>query len=174
MKKYKIACDVDDVLGAFYPTMCRTFNKPELQVDIWDGIDGGDCAWIAKEFPKLYDDLYFWNTISRLSNPESINFEIDHYITSIPAHLHDIREKWLVDNGFPKRPLICTLGNKVDTMKALGIDVLIDDKPATIKAVREVGMIGIQFVPPYMSNYNKNDAHTITHLSQVNNILGIN
>ena len=168
---YRIACDVDDVLGAFYPTMCRTFRRPEEKVNIWDGSDGGDCAWIAEKFPELYDDLYFWSTISRLSNPESITFEIDHYITSIPPHLHDIREKWLIDNGFPKRPLVCTLGNKVDTMKALGINVLIDDKPATIKAVREAGMIGIQFVPPYMSDFDKDDPHTITHLSQVSKIL---
>ena len=95
------------------------------------------------------------------------------YITSIPTHLHDIREEWLIKNGFPKASLVCTLGNKVDTMKALGISVLIDDKPSTIKAVREAGLIGIQFVPPYMSNYNKNDEHTITHLSQVSKILDI-
>lgn len=167
----KIGCDVDDVLGAFYPTMCKTFNKPEIQVDIWDG--KGECSWIAEKFPDLYNDLSFWKTISRLSNPESINFEIDHYITSLPLHLHDIREQWLIDNGFPKRPLICTLNNKVDTMKALGINVLIDDKPSTVKAVRKNGMIGIQFVPPYMNNYDKNDKYTITHLSQVNDILSL-
>ena len=170
----RIACDVDDVLGAFYPTMCKKFNKPELQVNIWDGDLGGDCRWIAHKFPKLYDELPFWSTIEVLSNPSSINFEIDHYITSIPPHLHDIREKWLLDNGFPKRPLICTLGNKVDTMKALGIDVLIDDKPSTIKAVREAGMVGIRFVPPYMNQYNKfdkDDPYTIRHLSEVNNVL---
>jgi hypothetical protein len=173
MKKYKIACDVDDVLGAFYPTMCREFNKPEKQVNIWDGTDGGDCAWIAAEFPELYNNLEFWKTIPKISNPESITFNIDHYITSIPTFLHDIREQWLIDNGFPIRPLICTLDNKVDTMKALGIGVLIDDKPATIKAVREAGLIGIQFVPPYMNDYDKNDPYTIKHLSEVNKILGI-
>lgn len=169
----RIACDVDDVLGAFYPTMCRVFGKPEKQVDIWDGDNGGDCDWIAKKFPELYENLDFWRNISRLSTPESITFEIDHYITSIPPHLHDIREEWLIRNGFPKRPLVCTLNNKIDTMRALGIDILIDDKPATIQAVREAGMIGIQFVPPYMNNYNRNDDHTIRHLSEVNQILGL-
>lgn len=169
MKKFRIACDVDDVLGAFYPTMCKTFGRPERIVDIWDG--QGDCSWIAQKFPDLYNKLDFWKTISRLSTPESITFDIDHYITSLPAHLHDIREEWLLNNGFPKRPLVCTLNNKVDTMRVLGINVLIDDKPSTIKAVREAGFIGIQFVPPYMSAYNKNDEHTIKHLSEVNAIL---
>ena len=165
----KIALDVDDVLGAFYPTICERYNMPEIQTNIWDG--ECDCKWIAEKFPNLYDELTFWSKISRLSNPNSITFEVDHYITSIPPHLHDIREKWLMDNGFPKRPLVCTLNNKVDTMRALGITVLIDDKPSTIKAVREAGFIGIQFVPPYMNHYNENDEYTIRHLSEVNNIL---
>lgn len=169
MKKFRIACDVDDVLGAFYPTMCRTFGRPEYQVNIWDG--NGACSWIAQKFPELYENLDFWKTISRLSNPESITFDIDHYITSLPAHLHDIREEWLLNNGFPEKPLVCTLNNKVDTMKVLGINVLIDDKPSTIKAVREAGLIGIQFVPPYMNAYDKNDKYTIKHLSEVNGIL---
>jgi hypothetical protein len=167
----KIACDVDDVLGAFYSTLCRKHNMPEVQVDIWDGKVA--CSWIDSMFPELYEKLDFWSEIEILSNPGSITFEIDHYITSIPPHLHSIREKWLSDNGFPARPLICSLGSKVETMKSLGINVLIDDKPSTIKAVREAGMIGIQFVPSYMSDYDKNDLFTITHLSQVNKILNI-
>lgn len=169
MTEFKIACDVDDVLGECYPSLCRRFNRPELYVNIWDS--KVDNAWVDAKFPELFDELDFWKNISRLSNPESINFEIDHYITSIPAHLHDIREQWLADNGFPKRPLVCTLGNKVDTMKALGIGVLIDDKPSTIKAVREAGLIGIQFVPPYMNDYDEEDKFTIKHLSQVKYIL---
>jgi len=169
METFKIACDVDEVLGAFYPAICKKYNMPELQVDIWDGV--GVNKWVADKFPELYNDLDFWKSIPRLSNPSSINFEIDHYITSIPDFLHDIREQWLLDNGFPKAPLICTLENKVKTMKALGINVLIDDKPTTVQAVRRNGMIAFQFVPPYMSNYDKTDPFTITHLSQVNGIL---
>lgn len=171
MKNFKIACDVDDVLGACYPALCKHFGKPELKINIWDS--KVENAWVDAKFPDLFEDLNFWRNIKPLSTPGSINFEIDHYITSIPAHLHDIREKWLLKNGFPVRPLVCTLNNKVDTMKALGIDILIDDKPSTIKAVREAGMIGIQFVPPYMTDYDKNDEHTITHLSEVNKILDL-
>jgi len=29
MKKFKIACGVDDALGEFYPTMCGAYNIPE-------------------------------------------------------------------------------------------------------------------------------------------------
>lgn len=169
MKKFKIACDVDDVLGECYPSLCKWFNKPEKHINIWDG--EVENAWVNELFPNFFMEKRFWRTISRLSNPNSINFEIDHYITSIPDFLHDIREEWLIKNGFPEKPVICTLGSKVDTMKALGLNVLIDDKPSTIKAVRSEGMIGIQFVPPYMSDYDKNDPYTIKHLSQVKGIL---
>lgn len=169
MKKYKIACDVDDVLLQCYPAICKHFNKPERYIDIWDAEI--ENAWVNNIFPPFFNELEFWKNIPKLSNPESINFKIDHYITSIPAHLHDIREECLLKHGFPKKPLVCTLGNKVDTMKALGINVLIDDKPSTIKKVREAGLIGIQFVPPYMRNYDKNDPFTIKHLSQVPEIL---
>lgn len=162
---------MDDVLGAFYPTICKKLGRPEVAVMLWDGQVGGDCEWVADLFPALYSELDYWSTISVLSAPSSIDFEIDHYITSIPAHLHDIREKWLKDNGFPERPLICTLESKVKTMKALGITVLIDDKPSTIKAVRAAGMIGIQFIPPYMKDYDKEDPFTVRHLSEVTAIL---
>lgn len=165
----KIACDVDDVLGACYPYLCKVFNKPEKYINIWDA--EVENAWVDAKFPELFEKLDFWKNIPVLSSPGAINFEIDHYITSIPSSLHDTREQWLISNGFPKRPLVCTLGNKVDTMKALGINVLIDDKPSTIKSVREAGLIGIQFVPPYMSDYNKEDPHTIKHLSEVRKIV---
>lgn len=165
----RIACDVDDVLGAMYPHLCQKFDRPEKMIDIWDGEVAN--KWVGDLFPELYKDLELYSSIPRLSSPGAINFEIDHYITSIPTFLHNVREKWLEDNGFPDSPLVCTLGNKVDTMQALGLNVLIDDKPSTIKAVREAGMIGIQFVPPYMSVYDKNDPFTVKHLSQVGDIL---
>ena len=165
----KIACDVDDVLGAFYPTLCKEFGMPIKRVDIWDGKD--TCAWVAAKFPDLYDDLDFWRNIEVLSSPSLIKFEIDHYITSLPPHLHDIREKWLWDNGFPKKPLVCTLKNKAETMKALGIDVLIDDKPSTIQDVRDAGLIGIQFVPYYMTNYTNLCPMTTFRLDEVSDIL---
>lgn len=169
MENIKIACDVDDVLGAFYPSLCKALGMPELLVNTWDGTR--DCAWVAERFPELYDDEYFFADMMVLSNPKSITFDIDHYITSIPSKLHDIREDWLIRNGFPIRPLICTLGSKVESMKALGISVLIDDRPSTIKAVRDAGMIGIQFVPSYMNDYDESCPHTIKHLSQVEGII---
>jgi len=169
MREYKIALDVDDCLAGFYPAMCKKFNRPEFQVDIWDA--EVDCKWVAQKFPELYNNIGFWKHLPILSDPNSITFDVDCYITALPNSLGLLRKCWLNDNGFPDRPLICETGSKVDIMQSRGIDVLIDDKPSTIRAVREAGLVGIQFVPAYMNNYDRNDPHTIRHLSEVTNIL---
>lgn len=64
--------------------------------------------------------------------------------------------------------MVCTLVSKVETMRALGIDVLVDDKPSTVKEVIASGLIGLQFVPYYMTNYNERDRNIILHLAQTN------
>ncbi len=165
----KIALDVDDVLAAFYPEMCKRFNMPEIRTNIWDG--RGTCKWIAEAFPELYYEDSFWMDMGVLSNPQSITFDFDCYITSIPASLCDIREWWLKKHKFPDRPIICTQNNKLIRMKVEGINVLIDDKPSTIKEIRDGGLIGIQFIPYYMSNFDPKDMMSIRHLSEVPKLL---
>lgn len=164
MERFKIAIDFDDTIAQYYPHMCKHFKRPELKVDIWDGKLA--CKWIADEFPELYSNLEFWHSQPVLSSPRSITFEFDYYLTAFPEKLKWLRKNWLDRNGFPDKPIICT-ENKVKSMLDLGIDILIDDKPSTVKAVREAGMHAIQFVPPYMTNYDVNDKFTITHLSEV-------
>jgi 5'(3')-deoxyribonucleotidase len=169
MKKIKIALDVDDVLAAFYPSVCKKFNKPEIKTNIWDGKKS--CKWIADAFPDLWDDVDFWGNLNVLSYPQSITFDFECYMTSIDPTLGLVREAWLKRNGFPEKPLVCTLGSKIDEMKKRGLNMLIDDKPSTVKAVRKAGMYGIQFIPQYMSNYNDRDPFSIRHLSEVNQII---
>jgi hypothetical protein len=170
MERFKIALDVDDTIAGFYSHMCKQFKRPELRVDIWDG--KVDCKWIADEFPDLFSNLEFWNSQPVLSSPQSITFDFDYYLTAFPEDLKWLRRNWLLRNGYPDKPVICT-DNKVEVMLDLQIDVLVDDKPSTIKKVREADLIGIQFVPSYMNNYDKNDPFTISHLSQVPGVLNI-
>ena len=166
---YKIALDVDDVLAAFYPEVCKRFGMPEVKTNIWDG--KGTCKWIADKFPNLYYEKEFWENMGVLSNPLSITFDFECYITSIPDFLCEMRVEWLKRHGFPDKPVVCTNDNKLQRMKEEGIDILIDDNPSTIKEVREGGLIGIQFIPYYMSNYNERDPFSIRHLSEVNQIV---
>ena len=79
------------------------------------------------------------------------------------------RERWLKKNGFPDKPVIVS-DRKLETMKELGVTVLIDDKVSTIREVHEAGLCAIHFVPPYMIS-NEIEVNNIKHLSQVNEII---
>jgi 5'(3')-deoxyribonucleotidase len=169
-QRITVALDVDDVLAAFYPEMCRRFNKPELKTNIWDGKES--CKWVADEFPQMWEDCSFWANMNVLSYPQSITFEVTCYITAIDPKLCGVRKDWLIRNGFPDRPVFCTIDrSKLEIMEEQNIDMLIDDKPSTIQAVRKAGRYGIQFIPHYMSNYNDSDPFSIRHLSEVSQII---
>lgn len=166
---YSIALDIDDVLAQFYPAMCVRFNRPCLQVDIWDGINDENAAFVARNFHIIERNSKFWLNLDKLSRPEDITFQVDYYITSSPPALLELRKRWLQGFGFPQAQVIST-SNKIAEMRRLGVDVLIDDNNRTLRQVKEAGLIPIQFVPPYMRIIEE-DLNPITHLSQVPNIL---
>ena len=149
-----IALDVDDTLLALYPSLCKRFGKEPVHTNIWDG--EGACKWIANEFPLLYNvEDGFWENLEFLSNPKDIDFEFHCYITAIPHHLMESRRRNLKKLGFPDKPIICTEGSKLDAMREHGIDILIDDKPSTVREINESGdKTAIQFVPYYMTGHD--------------------
>jgi len=160
----KIALDIDDVLASFYPAICNRMGMPEKKVNIWDGEVA--CNWIVKAMPLVEYDIDFWKNLKTLSNPSSIDFNVDCYITSSPVHLITIRARWLLDNGFPERPIFST-SDKLGLMIDREIDILIDDKIPTIDLVNNSGKIGIQFKPPYMTEEISDKSKIITHLSEI-------
>ncbi len=167
MQQYSIALDIDDVLAQFYPAMCVRFNKPCQQIDIWDGL--GEAKFIADNVHIVNDNQRFWMGLNPLSRPEDITFKVDYYITSSPRMMLNTRRDWLRGNQYPAAPVIST-SEKIAEMRRLGVNVLIDDNTRTLDAVVAAGMIGIQFVPPYM-RIIRGDLNPITHLSQVPSIL---
>lgn len=167
-----VALDVDDVVLAFYPSICKKFGREVIHTDIWDGNEA--CKWIADEFPALYhNDNEFWESLEGLIEPHHIDFEFDYYITAIPDHLAPMRKKNLMDLGFPDKPILCTKGSKLKVMRDHGIDILVDDKPSTVREVNDSGdKIAIQFVPPYMNG--KDIYHprlTVHNISEVREII---
>ena len=167
MKTVKIALDIDDVLASFYQGMCEMYNQPEKHCDIWCPVAND---WIVKMFPEVELEPRFWMNLPRVSSPEAINFEVAAYITSSPQKMLKVREQWLENNRFPKAN-IYHAKNKSLLMKKLGIDVLVDDKISTVKAVNKAGLLGIQFKPPYMSQEYNDSSKVITHLSQVQQVI---
>lgn len=160
----KVALDLDDVIGAFYPRFCEWSNRPEIKTDIWDGKDS--CKWIADTIHKVDDDPAFWRSLKFLSNPNSINFHVEAYITASPEKMLLERAYWLFGRNFPEAPLIHSK-DKLEVMDRLDIDILVDDSPRTVNKVNEGGRIGIQFRPSYMENQIEDSSKVITHLSEV-------
>jgi|TARA_R110000851_G_scaffold146223_1_gene285848 hypothetical protein len=165
----KVALDIDDVLAGFYPGMCDKYDRPELKINIWDG----DFAakWVADNFSKIEANKFFWLGLPIISNPRAIAFEVECYITSSPKEMVNYRIDWLVQNGFPIRPVYHST-NKLETMRELGIDIIVDDKPSTVNSINQSeDKKALQFKPSYMSAEIEDKSKIITHLSQVNKFL---
>lgn len=165
--RFKIALDVDDVLAQFYPAMCKRFGVNVKQTNIWDPT--GPASVVAQNFHIIQYNKMFWLNLEKESLPEDIDFEVSCYITSSPPIMKSARQQWLEQHDFPPAPLIMS-SNKAQEMRVRGVDVLVDDKPDTIKSVRASGLIGIQYVPPYMNEILE-DGPVIRHLSQVMEVL---
>lgn len=164
----KIALDVDDVLAGF-TQHCHSYFGAELKgtFNFWsveDCIKRYGEGWLE----KVFSDEEFYRTLPILSPPEDINFDVECYMTSIPVHLKGVRERWLSDNGYPEAEVFVTM-NKIPLCKHMKIDVLVDDKPHTITALKGQGVRGIHFIPHY-AGFDPVGEH-ITNLNQLKKIL---
>lgn len=149
MRNKRIALDVDDVLAAFTPH-AHTFHGKELpnKLDYWSVPGMEERLGKGWFLDKLAQNNDFWKTIPVLSPATDIDFEIVCYISSFPIEMFHHRYKWLRDNGYPDAPLILA-SNKRDICTKLDIDILVDDKPETMKNLIGSGTRGIHFMTPY-------------------------
>jgi len=161
----RIALDIDDTLAQFYPAACKYFGKEVVQTDIWD-MDGY-ASFIPQNYEEILHNKKFWTNLEILSPPESINFDFFCYMTSLSVERFDERVRWIESNKYPNKPIIFT-EDKISMCLSLGIDVIIDDKPQTIEEARSVGILGILFRPPYMTDNGK---PCITDLREVTQFL---
>lgn len=170
MSKLKIAIDVDDVLCAFTPHAHAFHGVPMPEkVDYWSEqvMDARlGQYWFSKHIAPIEE---FWKTIPLLSKPEEIGFEIECYMSSFPPEMYEIRKEWLLVNKFPNVPLVVTT-NKLTTCKKMGIDVIIDDKPQTIREMNENGILGIHFYNHY-AGFDPVIPYVVFNLNQVKNFL---
>ena len=164
----KIAIDIDDVLAAFTPYSHTFFGKELSKCDYWsveemDKILGK--GWFSDKISKEVD---FWKDIPILSNPETIDFEFEYYISSFPIERYDERVWWLIKNNFPSKYLIHSM-DKLKVCKELEVEMLIDDKPETVRKFRENGLKALHFITPY-AGFNPVGEY-ITDLKQVKNYI---
>lgn len=163
-----IALDVDDVLLDFTPHVHQYFGVPLEKCDYWCEKTMNAKFGIGWFADVIAPNKNFWSTQPRLSDPKDINFEFHYYISAFPEDMMHIRKNLLLKYGFPDKPLVCAY-DKLSKCLELGVNVLVDDKPATIKKLVDTSVQGIHFITPYagfepVGNY-------VTSLNQVKNHL---
>lgn len=169
-KNYKCALDIDDILSAFTPHAHAFHNvRMDEKVDYWCERTMDERLgpkWFTGHIAHVEE---FWLTLPILSQPKDIDFEFECYISSFPAEMYELRKEWLLVNKFPDRPLVAA-SNKLEVCQRLGIGVLIDDKPATIKQFNDNGLKGIHFHNHYAAFAPVGD-FVVNNLNQVKNFL---
>ena len=143
-----VGCDLDDVIFDFTGSYEKRFNT-KLS-NYWNGDYN-----MSKNLEQLKDEKEFWVNMPVKNRP---SFEVDYYITarSIPV---EWTKEAIQKNNLPKAPVYSLPWNvsKIDTLKELGVDIMIDDKYSTFKECKENGIFC------YLMNSDTNQHYNVSH-----------
>ena len=143
-----VGCDLDDVIFDFTGSYEKRFNT-KLS-NYWNGDYN-----MSKNLEQLKDEKEFWVNMPVKNRP---SFEVDYYITarSIPV---EWTKEAIQKNNIPKAPVYSLPWNvsKIDTLKELGVDIMIDDKYSTFKECKENGIFC------YLMNSDTNQHYNVGH-----------
>ena len=143
-----VGCDLDDVIFDFTGSYEKRFNT-KLS-NYWNGDYN-----MSKNLEQLKDEKEFWVNMPVKNRP---SFEVDYYITarSIPV---EWTKEAIQKNNLPKAPVYSLPWNvsKIDTLKELGVDIMIDDKYSTFKECKENEIFC------YLMNSDTNQHYNVGH-----------
>ena len=143
-----VGCDLDDVIFDFTGSYEKRFNT-KLS-NYWNGDYN-----MSKNLEQLKNEKEFWVNMPVKNRP---SFEVDYYITarSIPV---EWTKEAIQKNNLPKAPVYSLPWNvsKIDTLKELGVDIMIDDKYSTFKECKENGIFC------YLMNSDTNQHYNVGH-----------
>ena len=158
IKNCIIGCDLDDVIFDFHKAYEEKFNT-KLS-DYWNGDYN-----MSDNLEKLQKDKEFW--VNLPVKQQEIPFEIDYYITarSIPI---EWTQEAIQKHNLPKAPIISLEWNqsKLETLKKLGVSIMLDDKFSTFKECKDNGIFCYLVDNPANRHYNVGH-HRINSLSQL-------
>ena len=141
----KIVLDVDDVVADFIGHYQNTFNVKLNKY--WSSSYG-----IKGNLDKLKEDKEFWLNLPKLRN---VPFEVHAYVSSrsIPV---EWTQEWIEKNGLPCAPVyhVPWDTSKVELLKKIGCDILIDDKYANFQEVTKAGMFCYLMDAAHNKHYN--------------------
>lgn len=144
----RIGLDIDEVIADFVKHW-TDFHGQEVP-EIWN-FDRN----IGEKFRALSNNKQFWLTIPPKISPSDIHFEPACYITSrsIPTAW---TEEWIDNNGFPTMP-VYSVGHdcsKVETIKAAGIDIFVDDRYENFVEINKAGICCFLMDAPHNRRYD--------------------
>lgn len=142
----KVSIEVDNVLSAFYPDLCKLFHK---EVDAIDFNNIGELKnKFGEEFDKKIQTLpEFWLHMTILNFLPS-NAKIDYYISHFNRNNYVSRGQWLKINNFPKG-IDLNVESISKVLNNFGsIDFHISANPDIIDNLPN-SIIGIQYIPFY-------------------------
>ena len=143
-----VGCDLDDVIFDFTGSYEKRFNT-KLS-NYWNGDYN-----MSENLEQLKNEKEFWVNMPVKNRP---SFEVDYYITarSIPV---EWTKEAIQKNNLPKAPVYSLPWNvsKIDTLKELGVDIMIDDKYSTFKECKENGIFC------YLMNSDTNQHYNVGH-----------
>jgi len=140
-----VALDLDDTVFDFLGSYSKRFNT-ELS-DYWNGDYN-----MNENLQQLTQDKDFWVNMPVKNIP---NFEVDYYVTarSIPI---EWTQEAIQKNNLPKAPIYTLPWNmsKIETLKNLGVSIMIDDKYQTFKECLNSGIFCYLMDAPHNKHYN--------------------
>lgn len=148
LQNHKIGLDIDDVCADFTGHWCAThgIERPESWNFDYD---------IAHKLAEASENKEFWLSIPPKINPLDMPFEPHCYITarSIPT---EWTQEWLQKNKFPTMKVYTVpLGtSKVETAKASGIDIFVDDSYKNFIELNKAGVFCYLMSAVHNQRYN--------------------
>lgn len=131
VKKPIIALDLDDTIFSFREAYEERFGVK--LADYWDGDYN-----MEKNLKELEKDKDFWVNLKVKNFP---NFEIAYYVTARNIPIEWTQES-IQRNNLPKAKVFTIPWNesKINLLKKLNVDIMVDDKYQTFKECHENGI----------------------------------
>lgn len=118
--KKRVWLDLDGCCVSLEEPFLEHFGLPPEHPTDWDDFR------FRELLPEVADDPEFWANLPRLCEPCDLIYPISGYCTSRTID-DEVTQKWLDDNGFPRKPLINVRGaKKSEALKGI-CDVFVDD-----------------------------------------------
>ena len=140
-----VCCDLDDVVFKFVETYEQRFNTKISEY--WSGDYN-----MEENLKILQNEKDFWVNMPIKAYPP---FEVDYYVTSRSIPLEWTKES-IQKNNLPKAPIISLPWNvsKIETLKDVKCDIMIDDKINTFKECKNAGIFCYLVTTPANKRYN--------------------